>query len=182
MATNPLLSSFTGVDDDDKIRSESSRLVWSTEKVNKLIAAMEEGYTMRDHPFYDGDIKFKKGETVFEYTDWELGEIRKCAKDIVYFANTYCKVMTDEGYKQIKLRPYQEMVLKSYQANRWNIFMSARQIGKCFTYNGKIKILNKTTGEIKDTTIGDFYYSVVSPSFIGKIKVFLYKIVEKLEK
>ena len=181
MANNPLTASFTGIDDDSKIRDESSRLVWSTEKVNKLIAAMDEGYTMRDHPFFDGDIKFRKADTVFEYTDWELGEIRKCAKDIIYFANTYCKVMTDEGYKQIILRPYQKKVLKSYQENRFNVFMAARQIGKCFTYTTKIKI-KYPDGQIKETTIGDFYYSVVNPSILGRIKTFLYKIVEKLEK
>ena len=133
MANNPLTSSFVEIDDDSKIRDESSRLVWSTEKVNKLIAAMDEGYTMRDHPFFDGDTKFRKADIVFEYTDWELGEIRRCAKDIIYFANTYCNVMTDEGYKRIILRPYQEKVLKSYQNNRWNIFMSARQSGKTVT-------------------------------------------------
>lgn len=180
MSTNPLLSSFTGLDDDAKIRDESSRLVWSTEKINKLIAAMDEGYTMRDHPFYDGDIKFRKGDTVFEYTDWELNEIRHCAKDIIYFANTYCKVMTDEGYKQITLRPYQEKVLRSYQNNRWNIFMAARQIGKCHTYTTKIKV-KYPNGKIKEVSIGDFYYSVVNPSLIGRIKTLLYKILEKLE-
>ena len=49
---------------------------------------------------------------VFNYTPEELKEIKKCATDIVYFANKYCTVMTDEGLKTIKLRPYQEKMLK----------------------------------------------------------------------
>jgi hypothetical protein len=62
-----------------------------------------------------------------------MAEIKKCAKDIVHFANTYCQVMTDEGYMKITLRPYQEKVLRSYQDNRWNIFLAPRQIGKTIT-------------------------------------------------
>ena len=41
--------------------------------------------------------------------------------------------MTDEGYMKIRLRPYQERVLKSYQDNRWNIFLAPRQVGKTIT-------------------------------------------------
>jgi hypothetical protein len=41
--------------------------------------------------------------------------------------------MTDEGYMKIQLRPYQEMVLRSYQDNRWNIFLAPRQVGKTIT-------------------------------------------------
>jgi hypothetical protein len=112
---------------------KDDRLIWTTEKVDKLLAAMEEGYNSADHPFYEGNPDYKKGNITFEYTDWEYDELKKCAKDIVYFANTYCQVMTDEGYMKITLRPYQEMVLRSYQDNRWNIFMAARQIGKTIT-------------------------------------------------
>ena len=112
---------------------KDDRLIWTTEKVDKLLAAMEEGYNSADHPFYEGNPDYKKGNITFEYSDWEYAELKKCAKDIVYFANTYCQVMTDEGYMKITLRPYQEMVLRSYQDNRWNIFMAARQIGKTIT-------------------------------------------------
>lgn len=109
------------------------RLIWTTEKVNQLLTAMEEGYATNDHPFYEGDPNYKRGNLVFEYTDLEFEEIKKCAKDIIHFANSYCTVMTDEGYMKITLRPYQEKVLRSYQENRWNIFLAPRQIGKTIT-------------------------------------------------
>jgi hypothetical protein len=112
---------------------DEGKVIWTTEKVANLLAAMEEGYQSGEHPFYEGDPNYKKGNIVFEYTDLELEEIKKCAKDIAYFANTYCQVMTDEGYQKITLRPYQENVLTSYQANRWNIFLAPRQVGKTIT-------------------------------------------------
>jgi hypothetical protein len=112
---------------------DEGKVIWTTDKVNKLLLAMEEGYQPTDHPFYDGDPNYKKGNIVFEYTEWEYDEIKKCARDIIHFANTYCQVMTDEGYMKIKLRPYQERVLRSYQGNRWNIFLAPRQIGKTIT-------------------------------------------------
>lgn len=179
---NPLSSSFTGIKDDTEIDIDNAdKLVWTTEKVDKLILAMEEGYVTRDNPFYEGDKDFRRGKIVFNYTQAEMDEIKHCARDIVYFANTYCKVMTDEGYQQITLRDYQEDILRSFQKNRWDILLAPRQVGKCFFYTGKIKI-KYPNGEIKDTTIGDFYYSIVNPSLLGKLKVKLYKIVENLEK
>jgi hypothetical protein len=162
--------------------SDDGKVIWTTEKVEKILKAMEEGYQPTDHPFYEGDPNYKKGNIVFEYTDWEYEEIKKCAKDIIHFANTYCTVMTDDGYMKISLRPYQERVLRSYQLNRWNIFLAPRQIGKCALYTTKIKIRNKKTKEEADVCIGDFYYSKIKPSFLGRIKMMLYKLIENLEK
>jgi hypothetical protein len=112
---------------------DDGKVIWTSEKVDKLLQAMEEGYQPPEHPFYEGDPNYKRGNVVFEYTDFEFEEIKRCAKDIIYFANTYCQVMTDEGYQKIVLRPYQERVLKSYQSNRWNIFLAPRQVGKTIT-------------------------------------------------
>ena len=114
-------------------RENDDRLVWTTEKVNKLLDSMEEGYQPTDHPFYEGNPDYKKSNLSFEYTDIEFEELKKCAKDIIHFANNYCQVMTDEGYMKIQLRPYQEKVLRSYQNNRWNIFLAPRQVGKTIT-------------------------------------------------
>jgi len=161
---------------------DDGRVIWTTDRVNKVLDAMEEGYNLTDHPFYEGNPDYKKGNITFEYTDFEFSEIKKCAKDIVYFANTYCQVMTDEGYTKIQLRPYQERVLRSYQDNRWNIFMAARQIGKCHIYTTKITIKNKKTGKEEEICIGDFYYRYINPSFLGRLKTRLYKLIEKLDR
>lgn len=114
----------------EESKSEESKLIWTTEKVAKIIDAIESGYEIKDTPFFENDINYKAGNIVFEYTDEEYEELKKCARDVVYFANKYCKVMTDDGYIQIKLRPYQENVLKTYQTSRHTIFLSCRQSGK----------------------------------------------------
>ena len=47
-----------------------------------------------------------------------IKEIKRCASDIVYFANNYCTVMTDKGLQTISLRPYQEEMLRQFQKER----------------------------------------------------------------
>jgi hypothetical protein len=41
--------------------------------------------------------------------------------------------------------------------NRNTIIATARQAGKCFCINTPIRIRNKETGQILETTIGEFY-------------------------
>jgi hypothetical protein len=108
---------------------------WSTQKVEQLLFRMEEeglDYKSVDNPFHDGDPELKRSNLLYEYTPDEILEIEKCAKDVVYFAK-YCRVMTDDGLFYVKLRDYQESVLREYQASRFNIFLAPRQVGKSIT-------------------------------------------------
>ena len=86
-----------------------------------------------DNPFHENEPELRSGNVLFEYTEWELEEIKRCASDVVYFAGKYCKVMTDEGIRQIVLRDYQIQILRQYQSHRKNIFVSPRQSGKTIT-------------------------------------------------
>ena len=109
---------------------------WSTEKVDQLNYDAEENgidYKDVDNPYHENDPELRKGQILFEYTEWELEEMRKCAENAVYFANKYCKVMTDDGIQKIDLRDYQVQILDQYQAHRKNIFVSPRQSGKTIT-------------------------------------------------
>ncbi len=109
---------------------------WSTAKVDQLIYNAEENgidYKDVDNPFHENDPELRKGQILFEYTEWELEEIRKCAENVVYFADKYCKVMTDDGIQKINLRDYQVQILDQYQTHRKNIFVSPRQSGKTIT-------------------------------------------------
>ena len=103
---------------------------WTSDKVEQLMLAIEEGYKPKSTPFYEGNPNLRKGNIVFNYTANELKEIKKCATDIVYFANNYCTVMTDYGLQTIKLRPYQEEMLRQFQKERFNICLASRQVGK----------------------------------------------------
>ena len=109
---------------------------WSTEKVDQLNYNAEENgidYKDVDNPYHENDPELRKGQILFEYTEWELEEMRKCAENVVYFANKYCKVMTDDGIQKINLRDYQVQILDQYQTHRKNIFVSPRQSGKTIT-------------------------------------------------
>ena len=113
-----------------KVSKGAESFAWTSIKVEKLMLALDEGYKPKSTPFYEGNPNLRKGNIVFNYTDEEIREIKKCAKDIVYFANTYCTVMTDEGLQTINLRPYQEEMLRQFQAERFNVCLASRQVGK----------------------------------------------------
>ena len=112
----------------------AEKLVWSTKSVNDLVLAMDQGYRPKVAlPFYEGKQFLRKGNIVFEYTDDEIAELAKCANDIVYFAQTYAVVMTDEGVQQVELRDYQKQLLRDFQHNRFNVVLASRQMGKTVT-------------------------------------------------
>jgi hypothetical protein len=109
--------------------------VWNSEKVDTILRkADEEGLDFKKipNPFFDANPEFKAPNIIWEYTPEELEEIRKCKNDAVYFSR-YCQVMTDEGLAYIRLRDYQEDIIKTYQQNRFSIFLAPRQIGKSIT-------------------------------------------------
>ena len=113
---------------------ESDRIVWSTKQVNDLLLALDQGYRPKvKMPFYEGKQFLRKGNIVFEYTDDEIAELARCATDIVYFAEKYAVVMTDDGIKRVKLREYQKRMLRNFQSERFNIVLASRQMGKTVT-------------------------------------------------
>ena len=113
---------------------DAQKLVWSTKIINDLMVALDKGYRPQvSMPFYEGKQFLRRGNIVFEYTDAELKEIAKCANDIVYFAEKYAVVMTDNGIQQVKLREYQKDLLRDFQHNRFNIVLASRQMGKTVT-------------------------------------------------
>lgn len=117
----------------NEVFSESN--YWNTAKVDDLLfKAEDEGLDFKsvDNPFHDSDPALKRANILFEYTKDEILEIEKCSKDAVYFSK-YCQVMTDEGLQYIKLRDYQVSVIREYQANRFNVFLAPRQVGKSIT-------------------------------------------------
>lgn len=62
-------------------------------------------------------------------------EIVKCKRDIVYFANTYFKILSlNDGIVNIKLYPKQEEMLKFFKNEKRCIVVSSRQSSKTTTY------------------------------------------------
>jgi len=113
---------------------DAGKLIWSTKSINELMLALDQGYRPSvPMPFYEGKQFLRRGNIVFDYTDSEITELAKCANDIVYFAEKYAVVMTDEGVQQVKLRDYQKQMLRDFQHNRFNIVLASRQMGKTVT-------------------------------------------------
>jgi hypothetical protein len=166
-----------------EISKTEEQFSWSSEKAEKLLLAIEDGYKPKTTPFYEGNPNLKKGNLVFNYTTHEIKEIRKCATDIVYFANNYCTVMTDFGLKTIKLRPYQENMLRQFQKERFNICLASRQIGKCLFHSTEI-IVYRDNICIK-TTLGRLYFETLklqrNLTLIEKAKFFLWRVYETLD-
>lgn len=150
---------------------------WTSEKVEQLMIALEEGYKPKSTPFYEGNPNLRRGNIVFNYTPHEIKEIKKCATDIVYFANTYCTVMTDHGLQTIQLRPYQEEMLRQFQKERFNVCLASRQIGKCLLFSTEVIIMKDGKGF--KTSLGNLYFEhlrLQRPlNFLEKIKWALWK-------
>ena len=65
-------------------------------------------------------------------TEEETQEYIRCATDIHYFANNYCKIKLEDGsIGQMRLRDYQKDILDLYYDNKFSILCASRQVGKC---------------------------------------------------
>lgn len=124
MAFNPIKEDRTGRSFDVK---------WTTAILEQALRGLEQGKKLVANPFYENKTYLLKGDTVFTRTREERDEWLKCRRDVLYFAEKYCKLMTPEGIKNIKLRDYQAEYLKHLQKNRLSIFLSCRQSGKTTT-------------------------------------------------
>lgn len=118
-------------------RSEAGKkamhVKWSTAALEKALEGLDQGAKLIANPFYENNTHLLKGDLVFTRTKEEIQEWVKCSKDIIYFANKYCKLMTPQGIQHIELRDYQVRYLQHLMKNRLSIFLSCRQSGKTTT-------------------------------------------------
>ena len=108
----------------------AKRMVWSTEAINLALKGLEQGRKLVANPFYENNSHLLKGDLVFERSIEEKNEWKRCATDIVYFAEKYCKLMTPEGIQHIKLRDYQKRYLLFLVNNHMTIYLACRQASK----------------------------------------------------
>jgi len=110
---------------------------------------------------YLGNPNLPVANAVFEYTPEMVDHIAKCENSLLYFAENFFYIIDpDEGKTIIPLFDYQTRLLESFEKNRFNIVLSSRQSGKCFSENTSIKVRNKKTGEIEDVNAVEFYNRV----------------------
>ena len=84
--------------------------------------------------FYNSNQNLKGAGQKLQWSQDELREFLKCADDVIYFINTYCKIVSlDQGLVDFKLYPCQEKKIKIIHENRKVILMEGRQQGKTTT-------------------------------------------------
>jgi hypothetical protein len=118
---------------EDKDGVKAKRAIWSTQSINLAFEGLKQGRKLLANPFYERNTKLLKGDLVFERTEEEIEEWLRCKNDIIYFVEKYCKLMTPEGIKYIKLRDYQIKYLRHLEQHRLSIYLACRQCGKTTT-------------------------------------------------
>ena len=113
---------------DDKIRAT----IWSTKAVAQYEDDLNNGIERKDDPFFFKNVRQRKANILFEYTQEEIVELMRCKNDVNYFANHYAHTMSPitGSLEQITLRDYQEDLLHTIDQNRFTIILSSRQSGK----------------------------------------------------
>ena len=175
---------------------EASKVIWSTKSLNAAVDALTKGLPLKANPFCGTNTKLLKPELVYKRTQEELDDYIKCMNDPIYFAEK-CFLMTPNGLSKVTLRDYQVDYLNHLKNNKFSIFLSCRQSGKCQLIDSQIVIRINNT-DITDDTLEKFRYYYISDNiyklpmfeiynlyikqtFLWKIKYRLYKLMFKLK-
>ena len=83
---------------------------------------------------YLGNANLKAAGVQLSFTENQIEEYIKCSQDVIYFIETYCKIVTlDHGLQPFKLYDCQRKKVKIIHDNRKVILMEGRQQGKTTT-------------------------------------------------
>lgn len=109
------------------------QMIFTSDLVDEMTDKINDGIVLKryQNPWLKSEVGLKRSGISFKMTDYEQQEYIKCALDIHYFTEKYCKVKTEDGsIDNIKLRDYQIEMLDNFVNNRFNILMASRQVGK----------------------------------------------------
>jgi hypothetical protein len=107
---------------------------------------------------YNGNNLLKRSGVQVNWTPETIKEYIKCRDDVLYFVEKYMKIVNvDRGLIPFHPYDYQKEMLLSMANERYTVIATARQAGKCFCINTPIRARNKKTGQIIETSIGEFY-------------------------
>ena len=186
---------------EDTAGIQAKRAIWSSRSLDLALDGLKQGRKLVANPFYENNTKLLKGDLVFDRTPEEIQEWLRCKNDIIYFVEKYCKLMTPEGIRNVKLRDYQENYLRHLMDHRLSIYLACRQCGKCLSFTQVISTklnnefitiygdkLKKYFDRLYYNKEKDCYelplfeiYNLYDKSFKWKIQYLLYKIVYKYE-
>ena len=84
--------------------------------------------TYRDNPH------LRREGIKLHYTQEQIDEYVKCAKDPVYFATNYINIITlDHGIVKFNMWDFQKDMIRTFHENRFTITKCPRQVGKTTT-------------------------------------------------
>lgn len=122
---------------------------------------------MAEKEYYRDNLLLKRPGVQYDFEQWHLEEISKCAADPIYFIRNYVKIISlDEGIIYFDMHDYQEEMVNAFHDNRFSIVRIGRQSGKCLKYQTLTTIRNKITGEIKQVPIGQCFDSIKNRNII----------------
>ena len=166
---------------------KEKQMVFTTKLVDDATDKINDGVvvTRYQNPWLKGEVGIRRSGVTFKMSPAEQQEYIRCALDIHYFTEQYCKTKREDGsVGSITLRDYQKDILDNFVNSRFNILMASRQVGKCFSFNTLCSI--EKDGVIIDFRIGKLYYYMLSKerslTLLEKIKIKLYDFLYSLEK
>ena len=166
--------------------SNERQMIFTTKLVDEASDKINDGIVIKryQNPWLKSEVGLRRSGVAFKMSPEEQQEYIRCALDVHYFVEKYCKVKREDGsVGNIFLRDYQKEILDNFVNNRFNILMASRQIGKRFSFNTIISI--ERDGIQYDIRFGKLYYLMVSKerklTILEKIKIKLYDYLYRLE-
>ncbi len=163
------------------------QIVFNSKMVEEVTQKLNDGVILKrnQNPWMAGEVGIRRPNVSFMMTEEEEEEYIKCALDIHYFTEKYCKVKTEDGSVQnITLRDYQNEIMDNFVNNRFNILVASRQVGKCLTFNTLVNITSSNT--LGKERLGILYYDHIKKirklTLIEIIKIKLWNIIWFIEK
>lgn len=162
------------------------QMIFTTILVDDATDKINDGVVIKryQNPWLKSEVGLRRAGLAFKMTPAEQQEYVRCALDVHYFTEQYCKVKTEDGsIGNIKLRDYQKDMLDNFVDSRFNILMASRQVGKCFSFNTLCSV--EKDGIRFDFRIGKIYYYMLGQerrlTLLEKIKIKLYDCLFYLE-
>ena len=164
---------------------KEKQMVFTTKLVDDATDKINDGVVVKryQNPWLKGEVGIRRSGVTFKMSPAEQQEYIRCALDIHYFTEQYCKTKREDGsVGSITLRDYQKDILDNFINSRFNILMASRQVGKC---NQLITRVLCEFIDDKDNIINIempmykllFMYKI-NKNLFDYIKYYLYKIID----
>jgi hypothetical protein len=117
-----------------KANETERQMIFTSKIVDEATDKINDGVVVKryQNPWMKSEVGIRRAGVSFRMTPEEQQEYVRCALDIHYFTEKYCKTKREDGsVGSITLRNYQKEILDNFVNNRFNILMASRQVGKC---------------------------------------------------